>query len=72
MIQSILDYFGIDVPTLSFISLGPFQEFSKTTMTLMGYFWDKENKVYYYRMKGIGKIIYNYDDPAEFALANEE
>lgn len=41
-------------------------------MTNMGYHWDNVNKVYFNRVKGSGKIIYNYDDPNEFALVNIE
>lgn len=32
----------------------------------MGYHWDNNLKDYFYRMKGSGKVIYNYDSPAEF------
>lgn len=72
MIRSILDYFGIVVRNLSFITSGPSQEFRKTTMTLMGYHWDNTKKFYYYQMKGPGKIIHNYDNLDEFAPVNEE
>lgn len=36
----------------------------------MGYHWDNDLKVYYYKMKGSGKFIYNYDDPVEFGTGN--
>lgn len=35
-------------------------------MTNMGYHWDANIKTYFYRMKGSGKITYNYDDPTKF------
>lgn len=38
-------------------------------MKYMGYHFDKYLKVYYYKMKGSGKVIYNYDDPTEYGIA---
>lgn len=38
----------------------------------MGYHWDDDLKVCYYRVKGSGRVIYNYDDPNEFDPINEE
>lgn len=35
----------------------------------MGYHWDKDLKVYFYKMKVSVKVIYNYDDPAEYGIA---
>lgn len=32
----------------------------------MGYFWDENHRVYYFRMGKNGRKIYNLDDPAEF------
>lgn len=72
MIAKILKHFGIGVPNLLYISPGLAQEFNKSTMTNLGYHWDNVNKVYFYQVKGFGTIIYNYDDPNEFALVNVE
>lgn len=46
------------------------QEFNMSTMRHMGYHWDDNFKVYFYKMKGSGMVIYNYDDPAEFGTIN--
>ncbi|CAI8603965.1 unnamed protein product [Vicia faba] len=47
-------------------SPGVAQEFSQRTLTNMGYFWDEDHKVYYFRVKKNGKKIYNFDDTVEF------
>lgn len=39
-------------------------------MKNMGYHWDNANQVYFYQIKGYGKVIYNYDDQTEFAPGN--
>lgn len=68
MIAKILKHFYIGVPNLRCISPDQTQKFNKSTMTNIGYHMDDNLKVYFYRMKGSGKIIYNYDDPTEFGL----
>lgn len=35
-------------------------------MRHLDYHWDANLKVYFYKMKWSGKVIYNYDDPTEF------
>lgn len=72
MIAKILKHFRIGVSNLRYISLSQTQEFNKSTMTNMSYHWDNVNKVYFYQMKGFGKIIYNYDDSNEFVTINVE
>lgn len=72
MITTIMKHFGIGVSNLLHISPGLAQEFNKSTLTNMGYHWDDINKVYFYHMKGSGKVIYNYDDSTEFGPANVE
>lgn len=41
-------------------------------MSNMRYHWYDTLKAYFYRMKRFGKVIYNYDDPAEFGLVIDE
>lgn len=72
MITKILKCFCIGVFNLLDISSGMAQEFNKSTMTNMGYHWDNVNNAYFYLVKGFSKIIYNYDDPNEFAPTNVE
>lgn len=68
MIAKLLRNFGIGVPNLQNISPGQAQEFNMSTMKYMRYHWDDYLKVYYYKMKGFSKIVYNYDDSTEFDI----
>lgn len=70
IIAKILKHFLNGVTNLQCISPNRAQEFNKRTMTNMGFHWDNNLKVDFYRMKGSDKVIYNYDDPAEFGLVN--
>lgn len=70
MIMKILRNFRISVVNLQNISLNQDQEFNSGTMRHMRYHWDNDLKVYYYKMKGSGKVIYNYDDTTEFGICN--
>ena len=71
-ITNILKHFCIGVPNLQYISPGQAQEFNKSTMTHMGYHWYNYLKVYFNKIKGPSKVIYNYDDPDEFRTTNVE
>lgn len=55
----------IGVPNIPCISPSQSQEFNMTIIRHVGYYWDDTLKVYFYKMKGSGKVIYNYDDPTE-------
>lgn len=68
MIAKFLKHFCIGVSNLHNISLGQAQEFNMSIMKHMGYHWDEDLKVYYYKMKGSCKIIYNYDDSTKFGI----
>lgn len=68
MILKFLKHFCIGMPNLQNISPGYAQEFTMSIMKHMGYPWDDDLKVYYYKMKGFGKIICNYDDSTEFGI----
>lgn len=70
MIAKIFKNFRFGVPTLPCISPSQNQDFNKTTMRHLVYHWDANHNVYFYRMKGFDKVIYNYDDPAEFNTTN--
>lgn len=39
-------------------------------MSNMGYHWDDNLKAYYYCKKRSSKLIYNYDEPAEFGTVH--
>lgn len=41
-------------------------------MARMRYHWNNDLKVYFYKMKGSNKVIYNYDNPNEFGTVNVE
>lgn len=41
-------------------------------MKHMGYHWNDDIKVYYYKIKGSSKIIYNYDDSDEFGIDDQQ
>lgn len=66
MIAKILNYLNIGMPNLQHRSPSMAQEFSQRTLTNMGYFWDEDHRVYYFRVSKNGKKIYNFDDPTEF------
>lgn len=68
MIAKFLLHFGIDMENLHNISPDQDQEFNISIMKHIGYHWDGDLKIYYYRMKGSGKIVYNYDDLVEFGI----
>lgn len=70
MIAKILKHFCISVQNLQYISLGQAQEFKKSTMTHMEYHWYNGLKVYFNKTKGSGRVVYSYDDPAEFGIVN--
>ena len=66
MVTKILNYFNISMPNITYKSSGQAQEFSQRTLTNMGYFWDVNYRVYYFRTCKNDRKIYNFDDPAEF------
>lgn len=72
MIAKTLRHFCISVTNLPCISLDQTQEFNMTTMRHLGYHLNVNLKVYFYKMKGFGKVIYKYDDPSEFGIANTD
>lgn len=57
MISKILKLFCIGVPNILCIYLGQAQEFDKSTVSNMGYHSDDTLKVYFYHVKGCGKVI---------------
>lgn len=66
MIAKILNYFNIGMLNLQYRSTIRAQEFSQHTLPNMGYFWNVNRRVYYFRMGKNGRKIYNFDDPVEF------
>lgn len=68
MIQTIMNYFLFDITGLPYTRIKSVQEFSQTSMTLMGYNWNDSIKSYNFIKKGTGKIIHNYDEPNEFLI----
>lgn len=63
MIAKILNYFKIGIPNLTYTSPDQAQEFSRCTLTNMGYFWEVNHSAYYFRTGENGRKIYNFDDP---------
>lgn len=72
MIVKILNYFNIWMPNLQYKSLSMAQEFSQRILINMGYFWDENHRVYYFRVGKSGRKMYNFDDPTEFVDATTE
>lgn len=68
MIVKFLKHFCIGMPNLHNTSPGQAQEFNMSKVKYMRYHWDDDLKVHYYKMKGSGKIIYNYNDLTEFGI----
>ena len=64
-IMKILKFWNVAIPLVPLISPSAAQEFDSSTLSHMGYRWDKERQCFYFFERKSKTRIYNFDVPSE-------
>jgi hypothetical protein len=64
-IMKILKFWNVSIPLVPLISPSAAQEFDSSTLSHMGYRWDKERQCFYFFERKSKTRIYNFDVPSE-------